>query len=75
MEAKASLSSMMSMSVERLRLNFERSLGMAREGPMPMMRGARPTTVAPQNLPRMGWWRVLAVERFIRRMAAARWVC
>ena len=44
---------------------------MAREGPMPMMRGATPAMVAPQNLARMGWLRERALERFIMRMAAA----
>ncbi len=38
---------------------------------MPIMRGATPATVAPQNLARMGWFIFWAVERFIRRMAAA----
>ena len=71
MEAKASLSSMMSMSVLRLRLNLVRSLGMTIEGPIPIMRGATPATVAPQNLARMGWFIARALERFIRRIAAA----
>ena len=44
---------------------------MAREGPMPIMRGATPATVAPQNLARMGWFIFWAVERFMRRTAAA----
>lgn len=71
MEAKASLTSMTSMSVERLRLNLEMSFGMAREGPIPMMRGATPATVAPQNLARMGWFIARALERLMRRIAAA----
>ena len=41
---------------------------------MPIIRGATPVTVAPTNLARMGWWRVRAVERFIRRIAAAGWM-
>ena len=71
MEAKASFSSMMSMSVERLRLCLERSLGIARVGPMPIIRGATPAMVAPTNLARMGWLSSWARERRIRRMAAA----
>ena len=71
MEANASFSSMMSMSVERLRLYFERSLGIARVGPMPIIRGATPAMVAPTNLARMGWLSSWARERRIRRTAAA----
>ena len=44
---------------------------MAREGPMPIIRGATPATVAPQNLARMGCFIFWAVERFKRRIAAA----
>jgi hypothetical protein len=44
---------------------------MATVGPMPMMRGARPATVEPTYLPMMGWPSLMAVDRFIRRMAAA----
>ena len=44
---------------------------MASEGPMPIIRGATPATVAPQNLARIGWFIFWAVERFMRRMAAA----
>ena len=71
MEANASLISIRSMSVCRLRLYFERSLGIAREGPMPIIRGAMPATVAPTNLARMGWWSSRARERRMRRTAAA----
>ena len=71
MEANASLSSMTSMSVCKFRLSFPSSLGIAREGPMPMIRGATPAMVAPQNLARMGWLSSMALERFIMRMAAA----
>jgi hypothetical protein len=70
MEAKASLISTMSMS-SLVRLNFERSLGIATDGPIPMIRGATPATVAPQNLARMGWPSSMALDRFIKRMAAA----
>ena len=71
MEANASFISMMSMSVERLRLYLERSLGIARVGPMPIIRGATPAIVAPTNFARMGWLSSWARERRIRRTAAA----
>ena len=61
----------MSMSVERLRLSLESSLGIAREGPMPIMRGGTPAMVEATYLARMGWERECARERRIRRMAAA----
>lgn len=44
---------------------------MAMEGPIPIIRGATPAIVAPQNLARIGWFIFWAVERFMRRMAAA----
>ena len=71
MEAKASLISMMSMSVCRLRLYLVMSFGIARVGPMPIIRGATPAMVAPTNLARMGWLSSWARERRIRRTAAA----
>lgn len=46
-------------------------LGDGEEGPMPIILGATPATVAPQNLARMGWWSSRARERFMRRTAAA----
>jgi len=54
-----------------VRLNLVRSLGMAIEGPIPMIRGARPATVAPTYLARIGWPSSMARERLIRRTAAA----
>ena len=44
---------------------------MAIDGPMPIIRGARPATVAPTYLARMGWPSWIALERFIKRTAAA----
>lgn len=44
---------------------------MATEGPMPMMRGGTPATVAPTNFARMGWPSWMALERFMRITAAA----
>lgn len=44
---------------------------MAADGPMPMMRGGTPATVAPTNLAKMGWPSSMALERFIRRTPAA----
>jgi hypothetical protein len=38
---------------------------------MPITRGGTPATVAPQNLARMGWLSSMALERRIRRTAAA----
>jgi hypothetical protein len=52
-DAKASLISTMSTS-SRVMFSLVRSLGMARDGPMPIMRGARPVTVAATNLARIG---------------------
>lgn len=52
-EAKASLISKISIS-SLFRPNLPRILGIAKEGPMPMIRGSRPATVAPQNLPTIG---------------------
>lgn len=44
---------------------------MAAVGPMPITRGGTPATVAPQNLARMGWLSSIALERRIKRTAAA----
>src|SRR5271154_1127307 len=69
-DANASLISKMSMS-SFVSWNLLRSFGIATEGPIPMMRGGTPATVAPQNLARMGWPSSMALDRFIRRTAAA----
>lgn len=53
MEAKASLISKISIS-SLFRPNLPKILGIARVGPIPIIRGSRPATVAPQNLPTIG---------------------
>lgn len=69
-EAKASLISKRSIS-SLLNLNFPSSFGIATDGPIPMILGARPWTVAPQNFAIIVCPILSAVERFMSSTDAA----
>jgi len=50
---------------------FERTLGIAKAGPIPITLGSTPATAQQQNLARMGSPSSFAFERRVRRTAAA----
>lgn len=67
----ASLISTTSMSLSNDRLYLASSFGMAKTGPMPMIRGGSPAKAVPMYFARMGCFSSIALDRFISNRAPA----